>query len=202
MIKVGKEIIGSKLKNKSSAELIVKQVYFDELLRKITFLEIDKKEARNEKDAVPDHHAGEMLHSIQASGGQFTPDNYPVTDDDRKEKETNGYMIVPYHHLSWEEDSILIKEHLEEVQSSVLRDQCSYKLLNKAEVLTEEGEELGKVKEVMIDTNGKIEGFELSEGVLSDFLSDDQPFLHVDESVKFQDDKVIVPTNYHDNLIK
>ncbi|MGA9286942.1 MAG: PRC-barrel domain-containing protein [Anaerobacillus sp.] len=199
MIKVGKAILGSKLKNKSSAELIVKQVYFDQMLQKITFLEIDKKEASNEKDAVPDHHASEMLHSIQASGGQFTPDNYPVTDDDRKEQKTNGYMIVPFHYLTWEEDSLLIQEDVEEVQSSILRDQCSYNSLNKAEVLTEEGEELGKVKEVMINSSGQVEGLELSEGLLSNLLSDDQPFIHVDESVKFRHDKVIVPTNYQQN---
>ena len=143
-----------------------------------------------------------MLHSIQASGGQFTPDNYPVTDDDRKEQETNGYMIVPYHYLTWEEDSLLIQEDVEEVQSSILRDQCSYKSLNKAEVLTEEGEELGKVKEVMINSNGQVEGLELSEGLLSNLLSDDQPFIHVDESVKFRHDKVIVPTNYQQNRTK
>lgn len=202
MIKVGKEIQDHKLKNESSAELIVKQVYFDQTLRQATYVEVEKKEISNEKDAIPDHHADEMLHSIQASGGQFTPDNYPVTDDDRKERDANETMIVSFSQLSWQNDGYSLRESQDEIQATVLADQCSYKSLNKAEVLTESGEELGKVKEIVIDKSGRIEGFELSEGFLSDFLSSDHPFLKVDETVNYQHDKIIVPTDYQHRIKK
>ncbi|MCA0171520.1 PRC-barrel domain-containing protein [Bacillus sp. RAR_GA_16] len=200
MIKVGKEMQGQKLENESTAEFSVKQVYFDQELRQATFVEIEKKEVSNKKDAIPDHHAGEMLHSIQASGGQFTPDNYPVTDDDRKEQEANGMMIVSYDQLNWQQDGFRLGDNMEDVQTSVLADQCSYRSLIKAEVLTEDGEELGKVKEVVLHPDGRIEGFELSEGFLSDFLSSEQPFLKIDKTVKYQHDKVIVPKDYHHSL--
>ena len=202
MIKVGKEILDHKLKNELSAELIVKQVYFDQMLRQATYVEVEKKEVSNERDAIPDHHADEMLHSIQASGGQFTPDNYPVTDDDRQERDANGTMIVSFSQLAWQNDSYSLHESQEEIQSTVLADQCSYKSIKKAEVLTESGEELGKVKEIVIEESGRIEGFELSEGFLSDFLSSDQPFLKLDEAMKYQHGKIIVPTDYHHTIRK
>ena len=202
MIKVGKEILDHKLKNELSAELIVKQVYFDQMLRQATYVEVEKKEVSNERDAIPDHHADEMLHSIQASGGQFTPDNYPVTDDDRQERDANGTMIVSFSQLAWQNDSYSLHESQEEIQSTVLAHQCSYKSIKKAEVLTESGEELGKVKEIVIEESGRIEGFELSEGFLSDFLSSDQPFLKLDEAMKYQHGKIIVPTDYHHTIRK
>ncbi|MYL62705.1 hypothetical protein GLW07_04970 [Bacillus hwajinpoensis] len=202
MIKVGKEILDHKLKNESSAELVVKQVYFDQTLRRATYVEVEKKEISNEKDAVPDHHADEMLHSIQASGGQFTPDNYPVTDDDRKERDAKESMIVSFSQLSWQNDGYLLRESQDEIQATVLADQCSNKSLIKAGILTESGEELGKVKEIVIDKSGRVEGFELSEGFLSDFLSSDQPFLKLDEAVKYQHGKIIVPTDYHHTIKK
>lgn len=202
MIKVGKEILNHKLKNESSAELVVNQVYFDQTLRQVTYVELEKKEVSNEKDAVPNHHADEMLHSMQASGGQFTPDNYPVTDDDRKERMANKTMIVSFSQLSWQNDGYLLHESKEEIQATVLADQCSYEMLNKAEVLMESGEALGKVKEIVINSSGIIEGFELSEGFLSDFLSSEHPFLKVDETVKYRHDKIVVPADYHHTLKK
>ncbi|WP_347549222.1 PRC-barrel domain-containing protein [Pseudalkalibacillus hwajinpoensis] len=202
MIKVGEKLNGSKLSSRSTAEFKVKQIYFDSSLRRVTYVELDRKEASNEKDAVPDHHAGEMLHSIQASGGQFTPDNYPVTDDDRKTKGVHKNLIVPYNQLTWKQDSITLNEHNEEVQSAALADQHSYTSLHKAEVLTEDGEELGKVKEVVIKPDGEIDGLELSKGFLSDFLSSEHPYLKLNESVNFQHGKVIVPAGYHHYLKK
>ncbi len=202
MIKVGKEVLNQKLKNDSTAEFVVKQVYFDRSLSKATFVEVQKKEATNKQNAIPDHHSDEMLHSIQASGGQFTPDNYPVTDDDRKEKEADETMIISYNQINWEGDDYFLHNQQEEVQSSVLIDQCSYKSLDKCQVLTEDGEELGKVKDIVIHKDGQIEGFYLSEGFLSDFLSSDYPFLSVDQSASYHHDKIIVPANYHHSLLK
>ncbi|TKD67994.1 PRC-barrel domain-containing protein [Pseudalkalibacillus hwajinpoensis] len=202
MIKVGNKLIGHKLISGSTAELSVNQVYFDQTLRKVTYLELNKKEVSNDKDAVPDHNAGEMLHSIEASGGQFTPDNYPVTDDNRKAHEVNGSIIVSYDSLSWEHDSLSLQDVEKEVQSTVLADQCSFASINKAEVLTGEGKELGKVKEVVINQEGIVEGLELSEGLFSDLLKSDQPYLEMNESVQYQHGKVIVPENYYDSLTK
>ncbi|MDP4550996.1 PRC-barrel domain-containing protein [Alkalihalobacillus macyae] len=202
MIKVGNELIGHKLTNDSTAELSVNQVYFNQTLSKVTYVEINKREASNHKDAVPDHHSSEMLHSIEASGGQFTPDNYPVTDDDRKAHDANGSMIVSYDSLLWEQGSLSLRDTEKEVQSTVLVDQNSFAALNKAEVLTEEGKELGKVKEVVINQDGLVEGLELSEGLFTDLLKSDQPFLELNESIQFEHGKVIVPDKYVEKISK
>ncbi|MDQ0481221.1 PRC-barrel domain-containing protein [Guptibacillus hwajinpoensis] len=202
MIKVGNELIGHKLTNDSTAELSINQVYFNQTLSEVTYVEINKREASNYKDAVPDHHSSEMLHSIEASGGQFTPDNYPVTDDDRKAHDANGSMIVSYDSLSWEQGSLSLMDTEKEVQSTVLVDQNSFAVLNKAEVLTEEGKELGKVKEVVINQHGLVEGLELSEGLFTDLLKSDQPFLELNESIQFEHGKVIVPDKYVEKISK
>lgn len=196
MIKVGNELISHKLTNDSTAELSVNQVYFNQTLSKVTYVEINKQEASNGKDANPDHHSSEMLHSIEASGGQFTPDNYPVTDDDRKAHGANGSMIVSYDSLSWEQGSLSLMDTENEVQSTVLIDQHSFAALNKAEVLTEEGKELGKVKEVVVNQDGLVEGIELSEGLFTDLLKSDHPYLELNESIQFQHGKIIVPNKY------
>ncbi|KMM37331.1 PRC-barrel domain-containing protein [Guptibacillus hwajinpoensis] len=202
MIKVGNELIGHKLTNDSTAELSINQVYFNQTLSKVTYVEVNKREASNYKDAVPDHYSSEMLHSIEASGGQFTPDNYPVTDDDRKAHDANGSMIVSYDSLSWEQGSLSLMDTEKEVQSTILVDQNSFAALNKAEVLTEEGKELGKVKEVVINQHGLVEGLELSEGLFTDLLKSDQPLLELNESIQFEHGKVIVPDKYVEKISK
>lgn len=202
VIKVGDELIGRTLSSDSTAELSVNQVYFNQTISKVTYVEINKREVSNEKDAVPDHHSSEMLHSIEASGGQFTPDNYPVTDDNRKKNDVNGSMIVSYNSLSWELDSLSIMDKGMEVKSTALIDQNSFAALNKAEVLTQNGQELGKVKEVVMNQEGLVEGFELSEGLFTDLLKSDQPYLEWNESVQFKHGKVIVPEKYIEKMSK
>nr|WP_286170786.1 PRC-barrel domain-containing protein [Bacillus sp. NTK071] len=111
-------------------------------------------------------------------------------------------MIVSYDSLSWEHDSLSLQDAEKEVQSTVLADQCSYGSLNKAEVLTGEGKELGKVKEIVINQDGKVEGLELSEGLFSDLLKSDQPYLELNESIQYEHGKVIVPESYYNSNTK
>lgn len=196
MLKISEKLLGLQVNNEQK----INQAYFDASLEKVTYLEINSYRDSEGNNLEPDHHAGEVLNSIQASGGQFTHDNYPVTDDDLKTEGGIESSVVLYSSLNWDGEKPVLSDNADSKKPTELADQYSYNLLCKSEVQTEDGQKLGKVNDVYINQDGKIEGFELSEGFLSDFLMSGQPFMKVDESVRLVDGKVIVPEDYHKNL--
>ncbi|MCA0986417.1 PRC-barrel domain-containing protein [Guptibacillus algicola] len=198
MVKISEELLGLRVNN----DLTINQVYFDETLDRVTYVEINKYQKPKERNLEPDHHAGDVLNSIQASGGQYTHDNYPVTGDDLNASDEVESFIVPYSSLSWEGSNPVISDRGEDLKPTVLADQYSYHLLCKGEVHTEDGQKLGKVNDVTINKEGKVEGIELSEGFLSDFLMSGQPYMKVNESVRIVEGNVIVPENFQEELTK
>ncbi|WP_270179640.1 PRC-barrel domain-containing protein [Alkalihalobacillus sp. CinArs1] len=196
MLKIGNELINLRIND----EQTVNQVYFDESLNAATYLEISNDKTK-QKNLEPDHHAEDVLNSIQASGGQYTHDNYPVTDDDFEVSEKES-VFIPYSGLSWNGSQPVINNREDEVKPTELANHYSYNLLCKAEVHTEDGQKLGKVRDVYIAKTGEVEGLELSEGFLSDFLMSGQPYMKVNESVKLVDGNVIVPKDFHKELAK
>ncbi|TLS39052.1 PRC-barrel domain-containing protein [Pseudalkalibacillus caeni] len=202
----GKELMDMTIVGKNTPDLKskVENFYFDSRLGNIEFLEYDERLYVNHTEnlaAHNDHHADEVLNSVEASGG-FSNSNYPVTDDDRKENKMNKAIVLPFNQIEEIKNKrIVVSESADEMDYEMLNHLASYNQLKGAEVKTDDGREFGKVKDIIIDSDEeKVVALGLSDGLWSDLIGEGKQYLPFTEIVRLEGNQVIVENHAEEML--
>ena len=100
------------------------------------------------------------------------------------------YLIAPQQLYSLGTDYIIIKEdeHFLEVNSEEL---LTAKEMIGTPVVTNSGDSLGVVKDILLTEVGQLNGYELSDGLIQDILTG-REILAADEKISYGDQKIII----------
>lgn len=102
----------------------------------------------------------------------------------------NQYLVAPTQLYSLGTDYVIIKEkgNLLEVNSD---DLLTAQDLIGTQVVTNKGNSLGVVKDVLLSEDGKLNGYELSDGLVQDILTG-REVLAADKKITYGNQKIII----------
>ena len=113
-----------------------------------------------------------------------------------KKKKGKGQDFIPYEKLySLGEDMVVIED-----KNCIGECQERYQsLIDEGEVIghkviSDQGEELGMVEDILLNDNGKLVAYELSEGLIQDILQGRET-LTIDNTVSYGKDAIIVESS-------
>ncbi|OCL26827.1 hypothetical protein U472_04850 [Orenia metallireducens] len=113
-----------------------------------------------------------------------------------KKKKGRGEDFIPYEKLySLGEDMIVIED-----KTCIGKCQEEYQsLIDEGEVIghkviSDQGEELGMVEDILLDDKGKLIAYELSEGLIQDILKGRET-LTIDNTVSYGKDAIIIESS-------
>ncbi|HEU5139315.1 MAG TPA: PRC-barrel domain-containing protein [Bacillales bacterium] len=112
------------------------------------------------------------------------------------------FFLIPKEQIERISSNAVVMSGTEVQEESREIDCYSYSLLKDREIETEDGETLGKIKDIVIEEREKkIIGFKLSEGFWEKLIGDGTKYMSYDGIIEWKDDKIIVKASVKDQLV-
>lgn len=142
----------------------------------------------------------DMVTAAGGAGGNISNipqgEDLPITHHDHLD-----YFFINAGKVSVEGDTIYYTG-AEKVEESERADSLSIDALLKKEIVTEEGKEVGKIKDIFVEIDkNRVEGIKISEGFWQKLMGDGTKFLPLEAVVKWAPEPVIVKDPVEDYLM-
>ncbi|WP_257351559.1 PRC-barrel domain-containing protein [Pseudalkalibacillus decolorationis] len=204
MLILGRELLGKKIGYKDSEEA-TKHTVGDILLEKHNFeldyiLYVEKRPAEGDRD-----HSVEpsMANVTQSAGGYMGMNTPPITSDDSITRNfTKETFYIPFNHIEEILNDKVIVTGLDRQAHDPINSIAATGLMEK-KVLTQSGDSLGKVKDVIIDWNmKKVVGVSLAEGFWARLMSEENKFMPLEGTIDWSKDEVIISDHLKELLVE
>lgn len=207
MILLGKHVVDKKIVHADNDEekSEVKDLLIQKNKPEIAYLTF---EIKTPVDGMgPEEDGSKAVDTVNALGGR-SPGQWNVTTGTAPpeaappNKETKQLFLLPKEQIERITTNAVVMEGTER-HEELWEEECySYLSLKNREVETEDGEKLGKIKDIVIEElEKKVIGLKLSEGFWEKLISDGTKYMPYEGFVEWGADKIIVESSMKDRLV-
>lgn len=158
----------------------------------VSYVYADEVHETREGDTNYSDRSLDMVKSMGGSGSSGNIGNIPQAEGLPRTNTSNvQYYFIKAENVSIEGDKIYYKGAIKE-GDYVIEDAVSLEGILNDEIVTEEGKEVGKIKDVYLNIDlNRLEGLKLSEGFWQKLKGDGTKYLPVSAIVKWAPEPVI-----------
>ncbi|HET7580019.1 MAG TPA: PRC-barrel domain-containing protein [Bacillales bacterium] len=207
MILSGNDILGKIIVQRETNE--EKSKVNDLLIEKnqpyIAYLTFELEKPADHPDTLEqDQRVAESLSAGGRSPAMrnFMPPGRSAPGTAATEKMKKVPFLIPRNQIERMTENAVIMEGTEAEAEKQGEENFSYSALKDCEVKTEDGEKLGKIKDIVIEEmEQKVIGLKLSEGFWETLTGDGTKYMPYDGGVEWQVDKILVKNSLKDRLV-